>query len=59
MGFAEHVRVPLQGPVTERRVSVVVPEHRPLGSAAARLLWVLREMRAAEHPLPEGAVWEP
>lgn len=59
MGFVEHARVPLQGPVAERRISVVVPEHRTLGPAAARLLRVLRRMRALGHPLPEGALWEP
>jgi LysR family transcriptional regulator, carnitine catabolism transcriptional activator len=58
MGFADHARVPLGGPVTERRISVVVPAHRTPGPAAARFLRVLQDMRAAEHPLPEGAFWE-
>ena len=59
MRFADHVRVPLQGPVTERHISVVVPEHRTLAPVAARLLRVLWDMREEDHPLPEGAVWEP
>jgi DNA-binding transcriptional LysR family regulator len=59
MGFADHVRVPLRRPVTERHISVVVPEHRALAPAAARFLRVLWGMREEGHPLPEGAAWEP
>ncbi|GAB3689603.1 LysR family transcriptional regulator [Nocardiopsis oceani] len=58
LGFAEHVRVPLESPATERGISVVVPENRPTSPAAARLLGVLRSMREEGHPLPEGADWE-
>ncbi len=59
MRFADHVRIPLRGPVTERHISVVVPEHRTLAPVAARLLRVLWNMREEESPLPEGAAWEP
>ncbi|MBE2997723.1 LysR family transcriptional regulator [Nocardiopsis sp. HNM0947] len=58
MGFAPHTRRPLGGPVTERGLSVVVPEHRNPSPAARRFLRVLRDMREEGHPLPEGAEWE-
>ncbi|MBR8743252.1 LysR family transcriptional regulator [Nocardiopsis sp. MG754419] len=58
MGFADHVRVPLRGPATERLISVVVPEHRTPGPAVERFLRVLWGMRATDHPLPDGAAWQ-
>src|SRR5699024_6633454 len=58
MGFASHVRRPIEGPVTERGVSVVVPEHGHPSPVARRFLRVLRVMRKEEVALPEGAEWE-
>src|SRR5699024_5389148 len=53
MGFASHVRRPIEGPVTERGVSVVVPEHGHPSPVARRFLRVLRVMRKEEVALPE------
>ncbi|WP_017608582.1 LysR family transcriptional regulator [Nocardiopsis xinjiangensis] len=58
MGFASHARRPIEGPVTERSLSVVVPEHGAPSPAARRFLRVLRNMREEGLSLPEGAEWD-
>lgn len=58
MGAAPHTRRPLGGPVTERGLSVVVPENGATSPATRRFLRILRGMRDDGHPLPEGAEWE-
>lgn len=58
MGFASHTRRPIEGPVTERGVSVVLPENGDPSPAARRFLRILRDMREEGLALPEGAEWE-
>ena len=44
--------------MTERGVSVVLPENGDPSPAARRFLRILRDMREEGLALPEGAEWE-